>query len=100
VDGRTVSAARVLPLRDLSNDFDKIVRALGGSHFLAGSKVDCRTMAFGTWAQVQAEIDATLALTRGLPGYMFAVGNHIPANVTDERCLQFMEYLRHRWGHA
>ena len=83
-----------------SNDFAKIVRTLGGSHFLAGSQVDCRTLALGTWAQAQAEIDATLAKTRGLPGYMFAVGNHIPANVTDERCLQLMEYLRAHWANA
>jgi len=81
-----------------SNNFENIVRTLGGRYFLAGSKVDCRTLAFGTWAQVKAEIDATLALTRGLPGHMFACGNHIPANVTDERCLQYMEYLRANWG--
>ncbi len=81
-----------------SNDFEKIVRTLGGSHMLAGSKVDCRTMAFGAWEQVRAEIDATLALARGLPGFMFAVGNHIPANVSDEICLRYMDYLREHWA--
>ena len=80
-----------------SNDFARIVRTLGGSHMLAGSMVDCRTLAFGTWEQVQAQIDATLALAKGLPGFMFAVGNHIPANVSDEVCLRFMEYLRAHW---
>lgn len=82
-----------------SNDFEKIVRTLGGHHFLAGGKVDCRTLAFGTWDQVKAEIDSTLALTRNLPGFMFACGNHIPANVTDERCLQYMEYLKANWNY-
>jgi hypothetical protein len=82
------------------NDFDMLVEKLGGSHSLVGSKVDCRTMAFGTWDEVKAEIDATLAITRGMPGHMFAVGNHIPANVSDEMCLQFMEYLRENWGAA
>lgn len=81
-----------------SNDFGKIVRTFGGNHMLAGSKVDCRTMTFGTWKHVKAEIDATLALTRGLPGHMFAVGNHIPSNVPDEMCLDFMEYLRANWA--
>jgi hypothetical protein len=80
-----------------SNDFEKIVRTLGGRYMLSGSMVDCRTLAFCTWKQVQAEIDATLALTRGLPGFMFAVGNHIPANVSDEMCLRFMDYLRANW---
>jgi len=46
----------------------------------------------------EAEIDATLVLARGLPGFMFAVGNHIPANVSDEMCLQFMDYLRKNWA--
>lgn len=80
-----------------SNDFARIVRTLGGRCMLAGSMVDCRTMTFGTWEQVRAEIDATLALARGLPGFMFAVGNHIPANVPDAMCLRFMDYLRANW---
>jgi len=80
-----------------SNDFERVVRSLGGRYMLAGSKVDCRTLAFGTWEQVKAEIDATLALTRGMPGFMFAVGNHIPANVSDEMCLRFMDYLQANW---
>jgi hypothetical protein len=80
-----------------SNDFAKLVRTLGGHHMLAGSMLDCRTLAFGTWEQVKAEIDATLALTKGMPGHMFAVGNHIPANVSDEMCLRFMAYLRDHW---
>ena len=73
------------------------MRRVGGSHCLFGSKVDCRTLAFGTWAQVKAEIDATLAIARGLPGFFLAVGNHIPANVSDETCLRFMDYLRANW---
>ena len=79
------------------NDFEMIVQKLGGHCMLAGSQVDCRTMSFGSWDQVKTEIDATLALTRGLPGHMFAVGNHIPANVSDEMCFRFMDYLRMNW---
>jgi hypothetical protein len=29
---------------------------------------------------------------------MFACGNHIPANVSDERCLQYMDYLSAHWN--
>ena len=47
---------------------------------------------------MKAEIDATLALTKGVPGHMFAVGNHIPANVSDEMCQRFMDYLRANWA--
>ncbi len=81
-----------------SNDFEKIVKTFGGNHCLFGGKLDCRTMSFGTWENVRSEIDATLALTRGMPGHFFAVGNHIPANVSDEMCLQYMDYLRANWG--
>jgi hypothetical protein len=81
-----------------SNNFEKIVKTFGGSHCLFGSRVDCRTMAFGTWEQVKAEIDATLAVARGVPGIFFAVGNHIPANVSDETCLRFMDHLRSNWS--
>ena len=77
-----------------SNDFEKLVKTFGGSHALVGSAVDCRTMTFGTWEQVKAEIDKTMEIARGVPGFMFAVGNHIPANVTDEMCTQYMDYLK------
>jgi hypothetical protein len=80
-----------------SNDLDAIVRRFGKTHCLVGSKVDCRTLAFGTWAQVQAEIDATLVLAKQCPGFIWAVGNHIPANVTDAMCDRYIEYLRARW---
>jgi hypothetical protein len=80
------------------NDFDMLVGRLGGRCMLAGSKVDCRTLAFGSWEQVRAEVDASLALTRGMPGHMFAVGNHIPANVSDETCRRYMDYLRAHWA--
>jgi hypothetical protein len=55
--------------------------------------VDCRTLAMGTWEQVKAEMDATLALAKQCPGFLWAVGNHIPANVSDEMCDRYMNYL-------
>jgi len=79
------------------NDFEKIVNSFGGHYVLIGSKVDCRTMAFGTWEQVKNEIDTTLELTRNLPGFVFAVGNHIPPNVSDDMCERFINYLRQMW---
>ncbi|MEI6972138.1 MAG: uroporphyrinogen decarboxylase family protein, partial [bacterium] len=45
-----------------SNNLDSIVERFGRTHCLVGSKVDCRTMSFGTWEQVKAEIDKTIAL--------------------------------------
>ena len=80
-----------------TNNLDYVVERFGKTHCIVGSKVDCRTMTFGTWAQVKAEIDATLMLARKCPGFMWAVGNHIPANVTDEMCDNYIRYLKANW---
>jgi len=80
-----------------SNDFDWVVDHFGKTHCLVGSKVDCRTMAFKPWGNVKGEMDATLARAKDCAGLMWAVGNHIPANVSDEMCDLYMNYLRANW---
>lgn len=80
------------------NDLDWVVGRFGRTHCLVGSKVDCRTLALQPWEAVKAEMDATLALAKGCPGFMWAVGNHIPANVSDETCDRYMAYLRANWA--
>ena len=81
-----------------TNNLDEVVRKFGRTHAIIGSKVDCRTMAFGTWEEVKAEMDATLALSKDCAGLIWAVGNHIPANVPDEMCTRYMDYLRAHWN--
>ena len=81
-----------------TNNLDWVVEHFGRTHCIVGSKVDCRTMAFGTWEQVKAEADATLALARKCAGFIWAVGNHIPANVSDKMCTRYMDYLRANWA--
>lgn len=80
-----------------SNNLDVFVEKYGRTHCIVGSKVDCRTMAFDPWEKLKAEMDATLALAKRCPGFIWAVGNHIPANVTDETCERYMEYLKKNW---
>jgi hypothetical protein len=81
-----------------TNYLDDVVERFGRTHVIVGSKVDCRTMALGTWEQVKAEIDATLRLAKRCPGFIWAVGNHIPANVSDEMLDRYIAYLRANWG--
>ncbi|OPZ25520.1 MAG: Uroporphyrinogen decarboxylase (URO-D) [Lentisphaerae bacterium ADurb.BinA184] len=81
-----------------SNDFGFMVDRFGGSHCLVGSCVDCRTMTFGAWADVKAQIDRTLELAPRCRGLMFAVGNHMPANISDEMVDRFITYLRAHWA--
>ena len=76
---------------------EEVVRRYGRTHVVVGSKVDCRTMTFGTKEAVRAEIDSTLELACGCPGFIFAVGNHIPANVPVEIALFYFDYLRKHW---
>jgi hypothetical protein len=80
-----------------TNSLDRIVEKFGKTHCIVGSKADCRTMTFGAWDAVKQEIDSTLALAKQCPGFMFAVGNHIPANVSDEMCEQYINYLKANW---
>ncbi len=79
-------------------DLDHVVRCCGKTHVIVGSKVDCRTLTFGTTAQIAAEIDATLKVAMDCPGFMFAVGNHIPSNVPVENALFYFDYLSKRWN--
>ncbi|MBN1285222.1 MAG: hypothetical protein JXB47_07485 [Anaerolineae bacterium] len=76
---------------------EAVVKKYGQTHVVAASKVDCRTLAFGDKDAIRAEIDATLALAFDCPGFVFAVGNHIPSNVSFENAEFYIEYLRSRW---
>lgn len=76
---------------------DPVVQKYGQSHCIIASKVDARTLTFGSQAQIQAEIDATLELAMDCPGFMFAVGNHIPSNVPVESALFYYDYLSSHW---
>ena len=76
---------------------DKVVEGYGRTHVIVGSKVDCRTLTMGSKEQIRTEIDTTLALARECPGFVFAVGNHIPSNVPLENALFYFYYLRQNW---
>lgn len=79
-------------------DLNAIVSAYGQSHVIVGSKVDCRTLTLGTQEDIRAEVDATLTLARHCPGFIAAVGNHIPSNVPIENALYYFDYLQAHWN--
>ena len=78
--------------------FDHVVERYGQTHVIVGSKVDCRTLTFGTREDIRGEIDASLKAGLPCPGWVFAVGNHIAPNVPIDNALYFFEYLSSRWG--
>ena len=79
-------------------DLETVVERFGRTHVIASSKVDARTLTFGTKDQIRAEVDATLELAFECPGFVFAVGNHIPSNVPVENAVFYIEYLKENWS--
>jgi len=78
-------------------DLETVVQRFGQTHVIASSKVDARTLTFGTKDQIKAEVDATLELAFDCPGFVFAVGNQIPSNVPVENAVFYVEYLKENW---
>jgi hypothetical protein len=81
-----------------TNNFDYAVENFGQTHCIVGSKVDCRTMAFKSWDDVKAEMDATFALAPKCRGLIFACGNHLPANIPGEIMKKYLAYLKANWA--
>ena len=78
-------------------DFERVVRDFGGSHVIVSSKVDARTLTFGAPDDVRRQVDATLDAAGDLPGFIFAVGNHLPANIPLENAFAYIDRLRASW---
>lgn len=79
------------------NEFGWMVERFGDSTVLIGSDVDCRDLAFGTWDKVRATMDRTLELSKACKGLIWAVGNHMPANIPGEMMDRYIEYLQANW---
>ncbi|HEY3333070.1 MAG TPA: uroporphyrinogen decarboxylase family protein [Capsulimonadaceae bacterium] len=74
------------------NDLELIVRKYGKTHALLGG-VDCRTLTFGTLEAIEAEVRSQMELARECPGFMYAAGNHFPANIPLANGLAYLEYV-------
>ena len=82
------------PLTDLAY----VAKNYGKTHTIIGN-ADCRILTFGTPDDVRREVRRVMDLGRDCPGYFFAVGNHIPANIPLENvevCIQTYHDLRQR----
>lgn len=78
-------------------DLEPIVEKYGKTHVIMGSKVDCRTLTFGSADEIRAEVRATIPLAMQCPGFVFAVGNHIPSNVPVDNALVYFDELKKLW---
>lgn len=73
--------------------FEYAVQKYGRTHVIIGSKLDCRTLTFGTRDQIRAEIDESFSLAARCPGWFFAIGNHLAPNVPLDNALFYADYL-------
>ncbi len=66
----------------------RIAERYGRSHFFIGN-ADTRILLSGTRQQIRDEVARCMAIGKACPGYLMAVGNHIPANTPVENALWY-----------
>lgn len=76
---------------------EPVVARYGKTHVIVSGKMDCRTLTYGSRDAIKAEVDATIELARDCPGFIAAVGNHIPSNIPVENVLFYFDYLKAHW---
>ena len=80
------------PLTDMAYFASKY----GRTHAFIGN-VDTRVLLSGPRDAIRAEVERCMAVGKGCPGFMLAVGNHIPPNTPVENALYYNElYLNMR----
>jgi len=72
---------------------DYIVERYGKTHIIVGN-ADCRILTFGTKEDVEKEVKRCIEKAKHCPGFIMAVGNHIPSNVPIENALYYFELVR------
>lgn len=75
-----------------TNDLELLVRTCGKTHVLMGG-ADCRTLALGTRADIERELRCIFDVARDCPGFVFATGNHFPANIPLDHALFYFELV-------
>jgi hypothetical protein len=79
-------------------EFGWMVERFGDAMCLVGSAVDCRDLAFRSWETVRRTMDRTIELGKKCRGLIWAVGNHMPANIPPGMMDRYIEYLKANWG--
>ncbi len=74
------------PMTDLS----AVAERFGRTHAFIGN-ADTRILLGGTRAEIRAEVERCIAIGKDCPGYVLAVGNHIPSNTPVKNALYYNE---------
>ena len=74
-------------------DMAYIAEKYGRTHSFIGN-ADTRILLTGTREAIEAEVKRCMDIGKSCPGFIMAVGNHIPANTPVENCLIYEEAYR------
>ena len=68
------------------------VEKYGKTHVIIGN-ADCRVLTFGDKQDIENEVRRCMSVGKPCPGFMMAVGNHIPPNVPLDNALYYFELV-------
>ncbi|MCX7705951.1 MAG: uroporphyrinogen decarboxylase family protein [bacterium] len=74
-------------------DLDCIVEKYGKTHVIVGN-VDCRILTYGTKQDIEKEVLRCINIAKNCPGFVMAVGNHIPPDVPIENAMYYFEAVK------
>lgn len=69
-------------------NMQEIAERFGKTHFFIGN-ADTRVLLLGTKPQIRAEVERCMNTGKSCPGYVMAVGNHIPPNTPIDHALYY-----------
>jgi uroporphyrinogen-III decarboxylase len=73
-----------------TTDMAYVAERYGETHAFVGN-ADTRVLLSGTRADIRAEVERCMAIGKSCPGFIMAVGNHIPPNTPLENALYYNE---------
>ena len=74
-----------------------VVERYGRTHVIVGN-ADCRILTFGEKSAIKAEVERCMRVGKPCPGFVMAVGNHIPVNVPMDNVLYYFDLVRAMGG--
>ena len=73
-----------------TTDMEYIAKRFGKTHCFVGN-ADCRILTFGSKEDIRREVERCVNIGREYPGFVMAVGNHIPSNVPVDHAIYYNE---------
>ena len=74
-------------------DMEYIAKKYGKTHGFVGN-ADTRVLLFGDKEDIRREVIRCMNIGRDCPGFIMAVGNHIPPNTPVDNCLWYDEFCK------